>query len=63
MVDNKTSKVEKIMYNTAEIAFATGLSVHTVRDLLAKETIPSIKIGRRKLVRREALESFFAGRA
>ena len=48
----------RLAYSPSEAAAALGVSRATVYKLLEDGTIPSCSIGRRRLIRREALEQF-----
>ncbi|ATU90626.1 helix-turn-helix domain-containing protein [Phyllobacterium zundukense] len=58
----ETSLATKLAYNAHETAMLTGLSVSYVRELKAKGEIKSIKIGKRRLVNRDALREFLGMR-
>lgn len=59
----KPITVEKILYNIPEVA--ETLCVHTshVYRLVDSGELSSIRIGRRRLVRREAIEAFIDAHA
>lgn len=48
-------RVERLTYSPAEAALALGISRARVYQLLDDGTIPSLHLGRRRLIRREAL--------
>ncbi|WP_353813861.1 helix-turn-helix domain-containing protein [Agromyces sp. SYSU T00266] len=54
-----------LLYSPDAAARLLGVGRSTVYELLADGTIPSLKIGRARRIRREALEAFVAdaGRA
>ena len=47
--------VERLAYSPAEAAEVLGISRARLYLLLEDGTIPSVKLGRRRLIRREAL--------
>lgn len=49
------SPVERLAYSPAEAAQALGISRARLYQLLDDGTIPSVKLGRRRLIRRQAL--------
>ena len=49
---------DRALLSVAEVAGASGLSRATIFRLIAAGTLPSVKIGKRRCVRPEALLSF-----
>ena len=49
------SRVDRLTFSPAEAAAAIGISRARLYQLLDDGTIPSLKLGRRRLIRREAL--------
>lgn len=47
---------ERLAYSPAEAAACIGVSRARLYQLIDDGTIPSIKLGRRRLIRRQALE-------
>lgn len=52
--------VPRLAYSVAEAAEALGMSRATVNVHIADGTIPSVKIGGRRLIRRDALDALLA---
>jgi excisionase family DNA binding protein len=52
------TKVPKLLYSRREIPVATSLSQSVVDRLLASGQLPSVVVGRRRLVRAEDLDEF-----
>lgn len=50
-----SERVEPLAYSPAEAANALGVSRARLYQLLDDGTIPSVKLGRRRLIRRQAL--------
>jgi excisionase family DNA binding protein len=56
-----SEKVEKVAYSIAEAAAASNISRSRLYELLtAGEGPPTIKLGRRRLIRRAALDEWLA---
>ena len=55
-----SERVERLAYSPAEAAAELGISRAKLYQLLDDGTIPSLKLGRRRLIRREALVSLLA---
>lgn len=55
-----TDRVERLAYSPAEAAAEIGISRAKLYQLLDDGTIPSLKLGRRRLIRREALVNLLA---
>lgn len=49
------SRVDRLTYSPAEAAAVIGISRARMYQLMDDGTIPSLKLGRRRLIRREAL--------
>lgn len=54
--------IATLVLSIAETATALAVSQRHVARLLARQELPSIKIGRRRLIRREALKAWIQGR-
>jgi excisionase family DNA binding protein len=52
------SPIEKLAFAPAEAAQALGISRSRLYELLYEGTIPSIKLGSRRLIRRETLVAY-----
>ena len=52
--------VEKMVYSVEEAAEQLSIGKTLVRQLIMEGTLPSLKIGHRRLVSREDLEAFVA---
>lgn len=50
--------ITPLAHSPAEVAFLLGISREKVYRLIADNTIPSIKLGSRRLVKHESLLSF-----
>lgn len=48
----------KIAYSVQEAAYALSLGTTTVKKLIATGQLPSVRVGRRRLVPRSALETY-----
>lgn len=53
---------EKLLYSIAESATILSVSEPTIHRRVADGTLPTIRIGRRRLVSRSTLEAIAAGR-
>lgn len=53
-------RVDRLAYSVAEAAAEIGISRAKLYQLLDDGTIPSLKLGRRRLIRREALVTLLA---
>lgn len=52
----------QLVLTVAETAEALALSPRTIARMLARHDLPSIKIGRRRLIRRDALRTWLDSR-
>jgi excisionase family DNA binding protein len=57
LVPTAQAAVDRLAYSPAEAAQALGISRARLYQLLDDGTIPSLKLGRRRLIRQEALAS------
>jgi excisionase family DNA binding protein len=57
-VSQVDTPVEKLAFGPAEAAQALGISRSRLYELLYDGTIPSIKLGARRLIRRETLVTY-----
>ena len=55
---NELRTIERVAYDAKGVASATGLSLSYVRELLAKGSIKSFKVGKRRLIARDDLLSW-----
>lgn len=55
-----TQASEKLVYSVEEVATLLGMSKNPVYDAIRERQIPSIKIGRRILIPRAALEEMLS---
>lgn len=46
---------EKILFTTEEAAHALGMSLCHLRDLVARGVIPTVRLGRRRMINRDVL--------
>ena len=60
MKKNTTSSEQRIALRTPDAARAIGVSVRQLQRLIASRELPSLRIGKIRLIRREALEKFVA---
>lgn len=56
-----TTNVERLAYSVREVSSALGISEASVYALLRDGTIPSVKLGGRRLIRRDVLDSLLRG--
>ena len=49
---------QKLALSVEEAAACTGIGKNTLRDLIRTQKIPSLRIGRKILIRSDALEDF-----
>jgi excisionase family DNA binding protein len=57
----KSEPVERIAYSVKEVAQMLGLSEASVNVYIKEGTIPSVKLGGRRLIRRDVLDALLAG--
>ena len=57
------AEVERLAYSPAEVAAALGVCRQHVHNLIARGEIPSVKLGRRRLVRRAVLDALLSEEA
>jgi excisionase family DNA binding protein len=50
--------VERLLYSKREAASALGVSIRTLETLVSLNQLRSVRIGRRRMVSRRALEAF-----
>lgn len=62
MTEKLVEKLEKKAFSAEDISIITGLHINTVRSLLRKGTIASIKLERKYLVSASNLESWLSGK-
>jgi excisionase family DNA binding protein len=55
------ANVERLAYSVREVASALGLSEATVNLHIKDGTIPSVKLGGRRLIRRDVLDALLTG--
>lgn len=48
----------KLAFSVREAAQATGVSTYLIREMIAQEKLPHVKINARIVIRREALENY-----
>ena len=53
---------ERLTYTVPDVIAALGLSRPTVYNLINSGELPSLKVGKRRLIRAEALDRFLADR-
>ena len=58
---DKRPSVPRLAYSVGEVAEALGISRATVNAHIASGTIPSVKLGGLRLIRREVLDSLLGG--
>ena len=59
----KNTMTPKMAFSPTEAAQASSLSLRTVMSAIASGELPSMKVGRRRIVLAEDLESFLRGPA
>jgi excisionase family DNA binding protein len=52
----------RLAFGVQEVADALGVSRELVKHMIRTGQLPSVKLGRRRLISRKALERFLAGR-
>jgi excisionase family DNA binding protein len=57
LVPSAQAAVDRLAYSPAEAAAVLGISRARLYQLLDDGTVPSLKLGRRRLIRRDALIS------
>lgn len=62
MIEKPVEKLEKKAFTAKEIAFMTNTHVNTIRQLLRKKIIGSIKISRKYLVSQSNLDAWLNGK-
>ncbi len=55
---NTTLEIEPLVYNVSEVAQLLGLSKTATWEAVWRGEVPSIRVGRRVLVPRQALQGF-----
>ncbi len=60
MLANDARDVAPLAYSISEAVRLTGLSRATIYNMFADGRLPSLKIGKRRLVERAALDQLFA---
>jgi excisionase family DNA binding protein len=58
----KDTNGEKVSYRTPMAAYVADISERTVQRYVASGELPSVRLGKIRLIRREALENFLAAR-
>lgn len=53
--------VERLAYSVKEVSEVLGMSEATVNLHIKEGTIPSVKIGGRRLIRRDVLDAILSG--
>ena len=59
---SKDTNGEKVSYRTPMAAYVADISERTVQRYVASGELPSVRLGKIRLIRREALEKFLAAR-
>ena len=59
---DRSSGEPRLAFGVQEVADALGVSRELVKDMIRTGELPSVKLGRRRLISRKALERFLAGR-
>jgi len=60
-IHDEPTRLPRMTYGAREVAEVLGLSERTVRVLIAGGTIPSVRVGGRRLVRATDLDAYIAG--
>jgi len=58
---DRSSGEPRLAFGVQEVADALGVSRELVKDMIRTGELPSVKLGRRRLISRKALERFLAG--
>jgi excisionase family DNA binding protein len=58
----KSDSAEALAFRMADVARVTGLSISSVKRLVQRRELPSLRIGKCRLVRRRDLEKFLESR-
>jgi excisionase family DNA binding protein len=62
-VNKKAPESESpLAYRTPDAARASGMSVRQIQRLIKSRELPSLRVGKIRLVRKKALEEFLAAR-
>jgi excisionase family DNA binding protein len=56
-----SSDEPRLAFGVQEVADALGVSRELVKQMIRTGKLPSVKLGRRRLISRKALERFLAG--
>ena len=59
--NERTTSETRLALGVQEVADALGVSRELVKQLIRTGELPSVKLGRRRLISRKALERFLAG--
>ena len=59
---SKDTNGEKVSYRTPTAAYVADISERTVQRYVASGELPSVRLGKIRLIRREALLKFLAAR-
>ncbi len=57
----RSTSEPRLAFGVQEVADALGVSRELVKHLIRTGQLPSVKLGRRRLISRKALERFLAG--
>jgi excisionase family DNA binding protein len=58
---DRSSGEPRLAFGVQEVADALGVSRELVKHMIRTGELPSVKLGRRRLISRKALERFLAG--
>jgi excisionase family DNA binding protein len=58
----KSDSAEALAFRMADVARVSGISLSTVKRLVKRRELPSLRVGKIRLVRRRDLEIFLEGR-
>ena len=58
----KPDSAEALAFRVPDIARVTGISISTVKRLIKTRELPSLRVGKCRLVRRRDLEKFLESR-
>jgi excisionase family DNA binding protein len=59
--NGQSSDEPRLAFGVQEVADALGVSRELVKQMIRTGKLPSVKLGRRRLISRKALERFLAG--
>ena len=61
-MNKKAAESEPLAYRTPEAARLSGMSERTIKKLIKSRELPSLRVGKIRLIRKKALETFLTSR-